>query len=220
MTTDNKDTVPDLISTDRLEAFSDVVFGVAITLLILSIQVPHLKDIPGRDLLPTLANEWASWLSYILSFANIGIGWINHHQLFRRIKKVDVILLTLNLLILLFATIIPFPTALLAEYFRDADGQRAAAAIYGITHVGISSAFLFVWLYASFAHLLDEHVTSEAIRAGIRRRIIGITLYIVATALVLVNALVSVGMYFAIAIYYLITSNLRQKSEHSFRRSD
>jgi len=102
--------------TSRLEAFSDGVFAIAITLLILEIKVPP----PGAagELGPALARLWPSYLALVTSFANVGVMWINHHRLFGLIERTDEGLLGLNLLLLLGVTLVPFPTALLAEHLR------------------------------------------------------------------------------------------------------
>src|SRR5579864_8408932 len=105
-----------IMSTGRLEAFSDGVFAVAITLLILNIQVPSVGA--STRLAQALIASWPSYLSYVLSFVTVGITWINHHQMFKYITRTDHTLLFLNLLILMCITFIPFPTALLAQYIQ------------------------------------------------------------------------------------------------------
>jgi uncharacterized membrane protein len=110
------------IDTGRIEAFSDGVFAIAITLLVLEVRVPHLKDAPiGTTLLGALIEQWPSYLGYAMSFLIIGIIWANHHNRFKYIKRSDHILLTLNTFFLMCVSFIPFPTALLAEYIREPD---------------------------------------------------------------------------------------------------
>src|SRR5450756_525291 len=102
--------------TGRVEAFSDGVFAIAITLLVLNIQVPH--DLPvGKSLAGALIDQWPTLVAFVTSFATIGIMWINHHRLFIHIKRTDNNLLVLNLLLLLVIIFIPFPTALLAQQY-------------------------------------------------------------------------------------------------------
>src|SRR5215471_15789713 len=120
--------------TGRLEAFSDGVFAVAITLLVLTIKIPGI-DMPAShlpndaQLWPMVLNEWPMLAAYITSFATIGVMWINHHRLFTHIKRTNTILMLLNLLLLLVIVFIPFPTALVAEYLGRTD-QHVAALLY------------------------------------------------------------------------------------------
>src|SRR5260370_33325631 len=124
--------------TARQEAFSDGVFAVAITLLVLGIQVPPDKSGDGI-LLGALLSQKITLLAFVTSFATIGIMWINHHRLFTHIRRTDNILLILNLLLLLMIVFVPFPTALLTEH-AVRPGQHLAAAVYsgtfGLTAIG------------------------------------------------------------------------------------
>src|SRR3954469_17222873 len=103
------------MSTDRLETFSDGVFEIAVTLLILEIGVPHVAR---GDLAHALVKLWPSYATYVVSFFTIGIIWVNHHSQFMQIERADRVLLFLNLYLLMWVAFIPFPTALLAEYLR------------------------------------------------------------------------------------------------------
>src|SRR5258707_7291898 len=104
--------------TARVEAFSDGVFAIAITLLVLDLKVP--RDVPADHLAAELLRSWPSYGAFLVSFATIGIMWLNHHRLFTLIHRVDHALLVLNGLLLLTVTVVPFPTSLLAAYLgRD-----------------------------------------------------------------------------------------------------
>ena len=125
--------------TGRVEAFSDGVFAIAITLLVLNIQVPH--DLPvGKSLAGALIDQWPTYLAFVTSFATIGIMWINHHRLFTHIRRSDNTLLVLNGLLLMGITVVPFPTALLAAYIGHPD-EQVAALVYGGTLVLIAIFF-------------------------------------------------------------------------------
>ena len=100
--------------TARIEAFSDGVFAIAITLLILEIKIPGAGS---ADLSRQLLRQWPSYVAFVISFAFIGIMWINHHRLFTHIKRANNVLLFLNLLLLLGVCAVPFPTAVLAQHF-------------------------------------------------------------------------------------------------------
>ncbi len=118
--------------TARIEAFSDGVFAIAATLLVLDLKVPH-DAAGGPGLLRALAAQWPAYLAFVTSFAFIGIMWINHHRLFTLIKRSDNLLLVFNGLLLLGVTFVPFPTAVLAEYIPR-DGGHVAAAVYSGTY--------------------------------------------------------------------------------------
>ena len=115
--------------TKRVEAFSDAVFAIAITLLVLEIKVPTQDQGP---LVAELLRQWPSYLAFLASFLYIGVMWINHHRLFTYIRKVNDMLLVLNLFLLLGVTVVPFPTAVLAEHLHGPDHQTAAV-LYNAT---------------------------------------------------------------------------------------
>jgi uncharacterized membrane protein len=135
----------DLQESARVEAFSDGVFAIAITLLILEIKVPHPTDGP---LGPQLAQQWPSYAAYLTSFATIGIMWLNHHRLFQLIRRVDHSLLVLNGLLLLGISVVPYPTALMAGYLGRRE-ETLAAIVYSGTYFYIAIAFNALWRYAS-----------------------------------------------------------------------
>ena len=117
--------------TARLEAFSDGVFAVAITLLILEIRVPQLQIEGNRNLLLSLGRLWPSFLAFVLSFFVVLLIWINHHELFRMVNRVDRVLMFANGSLLLMVTFIPFSTAMLARYFGTPAANTAVAFYCG-----------------------------------------------------------------------------------------
>jgi uncharacterized membrane protein len=117
------------LSTNRLEAFSDGVFAVAITLLVLNLQVPQIAVV--SELVPKLGALWPKLLSYALSFVIVGIYWVAHHNTFHYIKRSDRNLLWLNILLMMRIVFIPFPTALLGQYPE----QQVSVIIYAGTLV-------------------------------------------------------------------------------------
>ena len=144
-------------TTVRLEAFSDAVIAITITLLVLEISVPHAKD---DDLLDALLDQWPSYLAFIISFVVIGIMWVSHHSMFQRIAAVDRGLLFVNLILLLGIAFLPFLTASLAEYVADGgQNTHVSAAIYSATMTVIGCAFAGMWAYlSSRPHLLADGV--------------------------------------------------------------
>jgi len=142
--------------TGRVEAFSDGVFAIAITLLILEIKIPKPSDGP---LALQLLRQWPSYLAFLISFSFIGVMWMNHHRLFTHIKRCDDTLMVLNLLLLLGVTVVPFPTAVLATHLGYGD-QRTAALLYNGVYLFIAIVFNLLWRYAVSRnhHLLGKEV--------------------------------------------------------------
>ena len=196
------------MSTGRLEAFSDGVFAVAITLLILNIQTPTLRPEDGGSLGHALLASWPAYLSYVLSFVTVGITWINHHQMFKYIIRTDHTLLFLNLLLLMCITFIPFPTALLAQYIRsDQPGQQQTASfVYGGLFTIMSIMFNAVWWYAVWRKLTDPSGPVTHYRNMALRYLPGPLLYLVATVLSVVNAWIGVILYCTLAAFYALSN--------------
>ena len=192
--------------TSRVEAFSDGVFAIAITLLILEIKVPH-GDAPG-GLGPALAQLWPSYMAFVTSFATIGVMWVNHHRLFSLIVRSDDGLVGLNLLLLLGVTWVPFPTALLAEHLRGAD-QRVAGIVYGATFLFLAVVFNVLWHYVRRRGLVIQHVHVNSIT---RQYALGPLLYAVTTGVAVVSATACLVVSAAIAIYFALPPRLWQRT--------
>ena len=195
------------MSTGRLEAFSDGVFAVAITLLILNIQSPTADQIKNAGGLGhALLAQWPFYVSYVLSFITVGITWVNHHQLFKYITHTDHTLLFLNLLLLMCITFIPFPTALLAEYMQQADQQQTAALVYGGLFTLTAIMFNLVWWYAIRRKLTDENLRMSHQRNMAVRYLPGPLLYLTGTLLAFVSAWLSLAVYISMAIFYALSN--------------
>src|SRR6266850_3656217 len=150
--------------TARVEAFSDGIFAIAITLLVLNIRVPS-PDLTGHGgtLLPALLRLWPAYLGYLISFFTIGIMWVNHHSMFVLIRRTDRYFLLLSVFFLMWIAFLPFPTAVLAEYLSEPKGRRVAVALYSATFVLIAVAYNALWWYAvRGGRLLDENADREA----------------------------------------------------------
>jgi uncharacterized membrane protein len=184
------------VPTSRLEAFSDGVFAIAITLLVLEIPVPRVED---GDLADALRHQWPSYAAYVVSFAIIGIIWINHHAVFGYVKRSSRALLFLNLHLLLWVTLIPWPTSLLAEYMlAGGDNERAAALVYAVTMTLMGVAFGSLWLY------LRRRVEHGAVRSRTQRFVIGTPIYAASIGLALVSAPACLAVNALLAIFYAI----------------
>jgi uncharacterized membrane protein len=191
--------------TNRIEAFSDGVFAIAITLLILEIKVP--RDVaPPATLAQALAHEWPSFLAFVTSFFTILIMWVNHHRLFTHIGRCDERLLFYNGLLLLGVCILPFPTALVAEYLGRA-GQVTAASVYNGTLIVIAICFNLLWRCASRnGRLLHEDHDRDAVRHISESYRFGPLSYIVALALAFLSVTASLVLNLALAIYFALPS--------------
>lgn len=180
--------------TARLEAFSDGVFAIAITLLILEIRVPKLDPVSNATIGAALAALWPSFASFVFSFFVVLLMWMNHHELLRLVRGLDNPLMLCNGLVLLLVTFVPFPTALLAQYLGT-PGSNAVAAFYCGTFVLIGLSFNA--LLASVAHnhrLLHSHLEKEAILKIRHTYQLGLAIYIVATLLCFWNAYAGLGL--------------------------
>ena len=184
----------------RLEAFSDGVFAVAITLLALDLVVPG----PGHGpLAGQLAERWPSFAAYLVSFLTIGIVWVNHHTVFKGFAHIDRPMLFLNLLMLFFVVSVPFATRTVAE-FLTGGGPNAgvAAAVYQGVFLGMSLGFgsLFWWAVA------HEHLKTPLTRGGARTAVIrfaaGNLFYAIAIGVAFVSPTASLGIAGVIAVYY------------------
>lgn len=185
--------------TARVEAFSDGVFAIAITLLILNVQVPSPT---AGSLSAALARQWPTYAAFLISFAFIGIMWVNHHRLFNHIQRCDNTLMFLNLLLLLGVTIVPFPTALLASHYMTPD-RTIATAVFNGTYVGIAVFFNVLWFHAVKRELLDPQTLQSADFIS-RRYGIGPVSYLICFALTWVSVPGSLALNIALAVFFAL----------------
>jgi uncharacterized membrane protein len=195
---------PCRVSTNRLEAFSDGVLAVAITLLVLNIRVPDPAS--TENLLHALLSQWPAYVAYVTSFITIGIIWINHHVMISRLRQADHPILALNLLLLLSIGVLPFSTDLAASYLKEGHGQHLAAAVYGASFLVMSIFFAILnrHILLSKVHYLDPPLSGDLRRAILRRSLAGLVPYVIATALAPVSAYLTVFICAAIAAYYAL----------------
>ncbi len=187
--------------TTRIEAFSDGVFAVAITLLVLDLKVPPAGE-GARRLAAALLDQWPAYLAYVASFLSILIMWVNHHQQFRYIARVDHGLLFWNGLLLMAVTFVPFSTSVLAEHIDRGDA-REAAALYSGTFVVIAIFWNLLWRYASSGRRLVPPAVADATLTHLsRRNLFGPPAYLVALALAFVNPIASVLCMIGCALYW------------------
>jgi uncharacterized membrane protein len=190
------------VETARLETFSDGVFAIAATLLVLELRLDGHGSVTHQ-----LLHVWPSYAAYAISFLTIGIMWINHHTLFSQIGKVNRTFLALNVLFLMVIAFIPFPTDVLASHLHH--DARAAAFFYGLTNLGMAVGFSAVWFYAALGRRLIAPEADQRTISGISRSFLpGIPLYTVATLSSLASAWLAVGLYAALAAFYVLESSL------------
>jgi len=193
--------------TARLETFSDGVFAIAATLLILDVRLP-----PDGGVTHGLLHIWPSYAAYALAFITIGIMWINHHNVFRQIDRVDRTFLTINVLFLMVIAFVPFPTRVLAEHLlHDA---RAAAFTYGLTMTLMAAMYGTLWFYAAIGRRLIAADADERMISGISRSFRpGVPIYTLATLSALISSWLAVGLYGAIALFYVLESSIFGREE-------
>ncbi len=197
-------TVPNLMDSARLEAFSDGVFAVAITLLALSLVVPGPGPHQHHSLGHLLAQAWPSFAAYVVSFLTIGIIWVNHHTIFKNFAGIDRPLLFINLLLLFFVVAIPFATRTVADYLGPGGASASlAVALFEAVFEGMSIAFgVLFWWSIRHGHLKIRLAPDAARRATIRFGI-GNVAYIAAIGVAFVSPLAALLISLLVAVYYV-----------------
>jgi len=197
-------------STGRVEAFSDGVIAIAITLLVLEIHVPHVENQPGWESLGNaLLSQWPSYAGYVMSFVTIGLVWANHHNMFRYIRRPNHFFLLLNVLFLMGIALFPFPTELLAVYIKDPDEGKQRLAVVVYTGVALLTACLYlaVWEYASRnRRLIDPRLGPHLLKTITVRNRIGPLLFGACFVLAFVNVWASLGLFILIAVLFLVST--------------
>ena len=194
-------------ATSRLEAFSDGVFAIAITLLILDVKAPEVGTVTSSaNLWHTLAGQWPGYVGYLMSFLVIGITWVDHHLLFNYIRRSDRVLLLLNLLLLMGVAFVPFPTALLSRSLQGKAGQDVAAFVYSGTLLASGIAFNTLWWYASRRNpaLLDPTVSPQQVRTLTRRSLIWPLVYLASMGLTYYSVEASLIIYLLLPLGFLV----------------
>ena len=211
-------------STARLEAFSDGVFAIAVTLLILDLRVPRVLDLaadpetrgqaPAAALLWKLGHMWPNILAYSMSFAVVLVIWVNHHRIFTIVRRTDRAFLFWNGLLLMFVTVGPFPTALLAEYMAGGDaGQfRIAVLVYTGNGFLIALAFRAMWTHAiRGGRLLPETYDAAAIKTVDDEYRWGPAAYFVVFAIAFVLPWASIGLCLALVLAFSIQGFMNRR---------
>jgi uncharacterized membrane protein len=194
----------------RMEAFSDGIFAIAITLLVLELSIP-----PGSEehLLDAVLSQWPSYLAYVVSFATIGAMWLGHNAITHYLHGVNAAFLRLNLALLLVVSFLPFPTKLLAENLGSRAGERVAATIYGVALLGAMLLLSLLWLQAVRAKLVHPATDDEEIKLLTARLRPSLALYIVLIIIGLFTPLVAVIGYLFVAFVLIFPIKLRRRQK-------
>jgi uncharacterized membrane protein len=197
-----------MLTKNRLEAFSDGVFAIAITLLVIEIRPPTLDA--GESLARALWEQWPHYLGYFLSFLVLGVMWINHHRILEPAQRVDGIVLVLNLNLLLWAVLIPFPTAVVADFIREGgDDAKTAVALYGGVILLAAIAFTALFIGITRDGIVDQLPTPEQVRAARLRFGLGVGVYTGAFLLSWLSPALALAAHATMAAYYLTEQSSR-----------
>jgi uncharacterized membrane protein len=200
----------------RVEAFSDGVFAFAITLLVVTISQPD----DYQHLLHGLSTRLPSLAAYVVSFAIIGIMWLNHHSVFAHFAKVDRGVVFFNLLLLMTVAFLPYPTGVLGQALARGEGERTAAVFYGITMTANALAWTCLWLYASYGRrLLSSSFPESERRMATLLFNAGAVVYVAATGLAFVNAYAFLVLQGLLAVYYMLDP-LSRRADRGKPRGD
>ena len=204
---------PRMLSKDRMEGFSDGVFGFAITLLVLDIALHP----PGTPLQRVL-HAWPAYLAYVVSFLTIGGTWLLHTGLTDQLARADSLFLRLNLLLLLVVVFLPFPTGLVAEYLHNENGEKVYVTMYGLTLLAICLLGSALGAYARREQLYAPRQDDEEVHTD-RRKLLPVVIgYVIAILIGLVLPVLAVALYFGIAVYLVVP--FRETARLLFGRAD
>jgi len=193
------------VSTSRLEAFSDGVFAIAITLLIIEIKVPSHDDLKNQSLMHYIWVQWPKYFAYVLSFVIIGIYWANHHYLFKLFKRTDHLFNLLNVFFLMAIAFLPYPTGVLGEYVITAEHAKPAVTFYAFAIWLPALAWLLIWVYAKHnKKIIDQRLTERFVNALTSQYYLSNVLYISAFAVSFFSAAVSMAMCVGLTLLYLL----------------
>jgi len=190
------------VPTNRLETFADGVFAIAVTLLVLDIQ---LGGDSGQSLSRRLHDAWPASIAYALSFITIGIMWANHHHIFDLIERTSHGLIVANLLLLMAVAFLPFPTKVLGEYLREGGHDQAVAAFFYSAAFTVTAVFYnLLWYTAAWNNRLIIAGREAEAAAVSRAYRYGIPVYFLATVLAFVSVPLSLAVNFSLAAFYML----------------
>jgi uncharacterized membrane protein len=193
--------------TGRFEAFSDGVFAIAITLLVLELSVPAVE---GDDLWEAFLAQWPSYLAYLVGFSTIGAAWLGHTAITHYLDRVDGLLVRFNLILLMVVSFIPFPTRLVAENVDDLDAERVAATLLGVNLFLVAVSVSAMWRHVVRRRLVRPDVDDDEVRALTTRLTPGLAAYVALILVAWFFPLAAVFGYLGIALLLLIPFGRRE----------
>jgi uncharacterized membrane protein len=201
----------------RVEFFSDAVFAIAMTLLVLDLKVPEGAN---GHLVEALRHEWPTYAGFLISFSLIGVIWVNHHALFQDLAGLNRVFLFLNLLLLACIVVIPFPTSLVTTYIRSSTDGHIAVAVYSAVMLSMATTFSLLWLWSVKSGLWRWQLSRSEFRMTAARAAVGVVVYSVAIGLSFVNAAVTLGLHAVVAVFYVLDQCVRSPSPHQAEAED
>jgi uncharacterized membrane protein len=186
----------------RMEALTDAVLAIVITLLVLEIEPPP-EGMSSKKLYQALLEDWHMFIAYIISFAILCLYWWRHHILFHYLNQADGTLTVLNLVFLFFVALIPFPTALLVEYFETPDAE-IAVLIFGVVNLICSGFFLAMWFYATRQRLVKDILEASAIKRLMESLMIGPVVYLMAILTSFYSATTALLLFLLVPLLHVL----------------
>jgi uncharacterized membrane protein len=193
----------------RVESFSDGVFAFAITLLVLGFQVPDLRVADEPSLRKALFQQFPQAIPYVTSFATIGIIWLNHHAMFHELHHVERGTLTLNLILLMVVSFIPYPTAVLGRY----GALPASAVLYGVVLTLLGITYNILWRHIVQRKLSKQSADSEKQRSRTQRNLVGAFGYPLGTAIAFTRPKAAGLTYLVLALFYFVPEHTLRATE-------
>lgn len=199
-------------STARIEAFSDGVFAIVVTLLVIELGVPHMpENYTTSDLLKEIFHMSPKFISFILSFTVTVIFWSNHHQLFHSLEKADRKLLWFNNLLLLWVSFIPFPTAFIGEYSLNI----VPVIFYGTVLFLAAVSFNLIVSYAARKGYYYSYISKEVLKKAIKRGKIGPVIYFVSIVSAFVSVYISLAIFILVPILYFVPQKIVNEADNN-----
>lgn len=195
-----------VFSKSRVETFSDGIFAIIITLLVLEIKVPHIQEHHSADeLFKAITGLFPKFIGWIISFFTIAVIWVNHHKIFKQIKQLDTGIFWWNAFLLLWTSFIPFPTAVLGDY----PNNQTSVVLYGVVMSLMAVSFSFMRFYAiRKKDVLDESVNVQLFKKGTQLSLVfGPVMYLLGVALGFIHPYLAFAVYLGIPVYFIFSEN-------------
>lgn len=197
--------------TSRIEAFSDGVFAIVVTLLVLELRVPHLpENFTSTDALNELLHLSPKFISFALSFLVIAIFWVNHHQMFHSLEKTDRAFLWYNNLLLFTLSFVPFPTAFIGEY----PTSMIPVMLYGFAMLAAALSFNIMLQHAVRAGLFYPSHSQESLRQSIKRGMLGPVIYLISIVAAFITVYISLAIFIIVPVFYFIPQKIVRLDEN------